>query len=97
MTRRLRRITPSSAGKTLAALYGSAGLLFLPLFYLMTRLAPQGTPGLGFGLGFALAMPILYAAVGFVMGYVGSLLYNWIASLTGGIEFVVEAPAGSAT
>ena len=35
--------------------------------------------------------PFLYGALGFVIGAVGALLYNWIASAIGGIEMELQA------
>ncbi len=35
--------------------------------------------------------PFIYGALGFVIGAVGALLYNWIASAIGGIEMELEA------
>jgi len=36
-------------------------------------------------------MPILYAAMGFIFGVIGGVVYNLVAKWTGGIEFTVTA------
>jgi hypothetical protein len=99
MTRRLRRIAPRKTGITLALLYGCAGLLFVP-YTLLTGSLPPGMPEvvglLVPGRAFFLLIPVIYALLGLATGYVGSLLYNWIAGFTGGVEFEVEAAAAGA-
>lgn len=93
--RRIKRIAPLQLGKMLAVLYGIMGLLFLPLFLIMSGVAAQ-VPAeqrvgiMAFGMGFALFMPIMYAAMGFVFGALGALLYNVVAKWIGGIEVEVD-------
>jgi hypothetical protein len=83
---------------TLAVLYACLGLLVVPFFYIISRITPTPTaPSItGVGMGFIIAMPFLYAFLGLVTGYVGSVLYNWVASLTGGIVFEDDEPIGRA-
>jgi len=45
---------------------------------------------MAFGIGFALAMPVLYAVMGFIFGVIGAGLYNLVAGWIGGIEVDVE-------
>jgi hypothetical protein len=93
--RRLKSIAPLQLGKMLAILYGIMGLLFVPFFLLMS-LASASMPAqqrvgmMAFGAGFALAMPFLYAGMGFVCGALGALIYNVVAKWIGGIEVEVE-------
>ena len=35
--------------------------------------------------------PFIYGALGFVIGAVGALFYNWIASAIGGLEMELDA------
>lgn len=93
--RRLKRIAPLSAGTMLALLYGVMGLIALPFFALAMLAASQapGTPAVPFvAIGGALALfaPLMYAAMGFVTGALGALLYNFFVRWTGGIEVEVE-------
>jgi hypothetical protein len=76
-------------------IYACLGLLFAPLFLLIGLLGSlagqQKSPFAGiFGVFFALLMPVLYGVMGFVMGAIGSLLYNLFARLVGGFEVEVE-------
>ena len=93
--RRIRRFAPLQMGKMLGILYGFMGLIFLPFFALMTIAssqlpANQRTGMMAFGIGFALAMPVLYAVMGFITGVIGAGLYNLVAGWIGGIEVDVE-------
>lgn len=93
--RRIKRIAPLQLGKMLAVLYGIMGLLVIPLFLIMSAVGSQMPQEqrvgmLAFGVGFALAMPLIYAAMGFVFGALGALIYNAVATWIGGIEVEVE-------
>lgn len=93
--RRIKRFAPLQLGKMLAVLYGLMGLLFLPFFLIMSAVstqlpAEQRVGMMAFGLGFALFMPLMYAAMGFVFGVIGALIYNVVAKWIGGIEVEVE-------
>ena len=93
--RRIKRIAPLQLGKMLAVLYGIMGLLFIPFFLIMSAVATQMPPEqrvgmMAFGAGFALFMPVIYAALGFVFGALGALIYNLVAKWIGGIEVEVE-------
>lgn len=93
--RKLKRVAPLSVGKILAILYGGMGLLFVPVFLLISLLAPQGLAGpqvgvLAFGMGFAIMVPFMYAAMGFVGGVISAAIYNLAARWVGGIEVEVE-------
>ena len=93
--RRIKRFAPLQLGKMLAVLYGIMGLLFVPFFLIMSAVATQMPPEqrvgmMAFGVGFALLMPVMYAAMGFVFGALGALIYNLVAKWIGGIEVEVE-------
>ena len=79
----------------LAILYGIMGLLVMPVFIIMSAIsaqlpAEQRLGVMAFGVGFAVAMPFIYAAMGFVFGALGALIYNVVAKWVGGIEVEVE-------
>jgi hypothetical protein len=93
--RRIRRIGPLQLGKMLAILYGIMGLIFIPFFLMMSAFASQmpAAQRVGFmalGAGFAVFVPLIYAAMGFVFGAVGAWIYNFVAQWVGGIEVEVE-------
>ena len=71
MIRRVTRISPWQAGKFFAVLYFLIGLIFAVFFALVAQFAPPDQ--LGFGLGFAVAFPFLYA--------IGALIFVPIACL----------------
>lgn len=95
MKRRLKRIGPLTAGTTLAVIMGCFGLLFMPFILLISVVmahapnVPRAFPFI-FGLGFALAAPVIYGVMGFLQGVIGAFIYNLVSMLTGGIEVEVE-------
>jgi hypothetical protein len=93
--RTIKRIAPLQLGKMLAILYGIMGLLFIPFFLLIavfgSRMPGQQRVGfMALGAGFAVFLPLIYAAMGFVFGALGALIYNLVAKWIGGIEVEVE-------
>ena len=94
-TRLIKRFAPLQLGKMLAILYGIMGLIFIPFFLIMSAVASQ-LPAqqrvgiLALGAGFAIFVPLIYAAMGFVFGALGALIYNLVAKWVGGIEVEVE-------
>jgi|HubBroStandDraft_1064217.scaffolds.fasta_scaffold86509_3 transmembrane protein DUF3566 len=94
-TRRIKSIAPLQLGKMMALCYGIMGLLFCPIFLLMSLFAQhmpnqQRVGMMAFGTGFALFMPVLYAVMGFIFGVIGAFIYNVIAKWVGGVEVEVE-------
>lgn len=95
MNRRVTRISPWQAGKFFAVLYFIFGLIFaIPLMFF----AQLGTDGqAGFGVGFALAFPFLYAIGALIFVPLACLIFNFVAKLVGGLDFeVVEQDANAA-
>ncbi len=89
MVHRIRRIDPFSAAKVCAVLYFLGGLLAVPFFLLMSAVAPDET-GERFGMAFAIAIPVGYAVMGFVVTLIAAALYNLIAGWVGGVEIELE-------
>lgn len=82
----------------LAVIYGILGLIFIPFFLIasmgMSQLpAEQRTGMMAFGAGFAIAMPFIYAVLGFIGGVIVAFIYNLVAKWAGGVEVEVEALA----
>ena len=93
MSRRVMRIAPWQAGKVFAVLYFIFGLVFAIPFAFIGSFADQG----GFGVGFAIALPIIYAIGGLIIVPLCCLVYNFVAKVVGGLEFdVVDHDANPA-
>jgi len=80
-----------SVARMLGILYGIMGLVFLPMFLIISAvsgLSGQRDAALGVGIGivFAVAMPLIYGLMGFVMGALMAWIYNLVARRWGGIE-----------
>lgn len=93
--RRIKRIAPLQLGKMLAVLYGIMGLFLIPVFLIASFAASQMPEEqrvgmMAFGVGFAVFAPVMYAAMGFILGALGALIYNVVAKWIGGIEVEVE-------
>jgi len=77
------RIDPLQAAKMAAVLYFLVGLLVTPFLYYAYVISPEG---LGFGPGFVLSLPFLYAGIGFAFTALACGCYNLLARRMGGIE-----------
>lgn len=93
MVQRLSRFSVGQTAKVLGLLYGLMGLIFVP-FFLIATMFSSGEES--FGIGFALALPILYGLLGFVFTAIGCALYNWVARKVGGIEVSLDTEVGTA-
>lgn len=93
MRQQIVRLSPVQTAKVMAALYGLMGFVFVPFFYLAMRMSPAATRP---GAWFLIVVPLAYAALSFVFIAIGCLLYNFVASFTGGIEADLE-PTGAAS
>ena len=94
MIRRVTRVSPWQAGKFFAVLSFIIGLVFALFFALGAQFAPGQV---GFGLGFALIFPFLYAIGALIFVPIFCWIYNLVAKLVGGLEFeVVERDANVA-
>ncbi|MBD2259933.1 hypothetical protein [Pseudanabaena sp. FACHB-2040] len=90
----LTKIDPFSLGKLQAAVLAAAGLLFGLIFgfslFLSSVTEGQAVGGLLFAIAAVLAFPLVYGVLGFLSGYVGSLIYNLAAGSIGGIRLAVQ-------
>ncbi|HEX5830900.1 MAG TPA: DUF3566 domain-containing protein [Gemmatimonadaceae bacterium] len=89
MRRQIIRLSVRQTSKVLAVLYGAMGLVLVPLFLLASLAGPEGER---IGVGFALVLPILYAALGYVFTAIGCAIYNVVARHVGGIEVELQPP-----
>ena len=92
MRQQIVRLSPFQTAKVMAGLYGLMGFIFIPIMYFAMGLAPGGTRP---GSWFLILVPLAYAAFGFVFVAIGCLIYNFVATFTGGIE-VDLAPSATA-
>ena len=82
MRQQITRLSPLQTAKVMAAMYGLMSVIFIPIVYFgMARGSSSWIPG-----GMLIVAPLVYAAFGFVFVAIGCLLYNFVASFTGGIE-----------
>jgi hypothetical protein len=92
----VRRVGPLSAAKIAGVLYAFFGFIagcFISLFSMVgAAFAPQqaGLPGMLFGVGAIILLPIVYGLLGFVFSLIGAGLYNLIAGWVGGIELDLQ-------
>jgi len=87
MTRRVTRIAPWQAGKFFAVLYFIFGLIFAIPFALLSSVIPAEEAG--FGVGFAIAFPFIYAIGALIFVPLACLVFNGVAKLVGGLDFEV--------
>ena len=88
MVQRLSSFSIGQTAKVLGLLYGLMGFLTIPFIIMAGIYLP---PKSGFGIGYALTVPVLYGLMGFVFTAVGCALYNWVAGMVGGIEIKLES------
>jgi hypothetical protein len=84
-----------SVAKIMGLLYGCMGLIFAPMFILIGLVGSiagrNNVPFAGIaGIFIAILMPILYGAMGFVLGAIMALLYNLVAKWVGGFELELQ-------
>ncbi len=91
MVRRIRRLDPLQTGKVLGVLYALMGLIFLPIFWLISKAMPaEAGAGGSLLMGFGIMMPIVYGLLGLIGGAIAAAVYNLVAGWTGGLQVEVE-------
>jgi hypothetical protein len=91
VVQRLSRFSIGQTAKVLGLLYALMGLIFDPFLLFAAMAAPKEA---GFGVGLALALPVLYGLAGFIFTAIGCALYNWVADMVGGIEIKLDNEVG---
>lgn len=92
MQYRLTRFGIQSTAIIVGLIYFVLAIVCVPIFYLIARNAPNGgLPGTVLVIG-----PVVYGIIGYVFTAIGCLLYNLIASWTGGMVLTME-PTESAS
>lgn len=98
---RIKRIEPFSLGKLALVAYAVIGLIAGALFSLLGFVGAFAAPdaesgmaaaalGLIIGVGAVVVMPLVYGIIGFCVATIAALLYNVVASITGGIVVELE-------
>lgn len=95
----LRSVGVWSFVKMMGIIYGCLGLLVVPFFLLvgfgsLLRGGSNSFAGLAL-LPFAILAPIIYGAMGLVMGAVMAWIYNLAARRAGGIELELKTVAAN--
>ncbi len=97
----LRSVDVLSCAKMMGAIYGCLGLVLLPLFLLAGVAAlMSGQDSASFSgaamLFFAILAPIIYGAMGFVIGALMAWIYNLVARRIGGMKLELKPVAANA-
>ncbi|OGG15154.1 hypothetical protein A2773_04665 [Candidatus Gottesmanbacteria bacterium RIFCSPHIGHO2_01_FULL_39_10] len=93
--KKIKKVNPVSIAKLLAVIYGFLGLI-VGAFTTLGSLLGLGAAGKNMVFGLVLGgasiivMPLLYAVMGFIGGFIGGLLYNFAVKYTGGLEVEIE-------
>lgn len=86
---KLYALIGASVGLLLGIVYSVGGLVIDTLVTLGWMTSTE-TPGLSYGtllaFGALVGMPLICAAVGFIVGFIGALIYNVYAKRFGGID-----------
>jgi hypothetical protein len=98
----IKRVNPLSISKLQAVLFGLVGLILGILYSFggllidilvsldLLSASAMETPGLSWGtvlaFGALIAMPLILATIGFVLGFIEALLFNIFSKYFGGIN-----------
>ncbi|MDR7132047.1 energy-converting hydrogenase Eha subunit A [Algoriphagus sp. 4150] len=89
---KIEKIGVSSAAKiyglTLGILGFVIGIFYALFFSIFSGLFGDELPvsAAGLGIGMAIVFPIIYGIMGFIVGALGAVIYNFVASKIGGLE-----------
>jgi|SRR5690349_23046094 hypothetical protein len=96
---RVKSLGVLSVAKISGLCYAALGLVLMPFFFIfgfigMIAGRQAGGPGAAIGpivgIVMAIMMPVFYGCMGFVMGALGSFIYNLMAGWVGGIEVELQ-------
>ncbi|WPR74443.1 hypothetical protein [Algoriphagus sp. NG3] len=89
---KIEKIGVSSAAKIYGLTLGILGFV-IGIFYALLISTFSGfmgddlpISGAGLGIGMAIVFPIMYGIMGFIIGALGAVIYNFVASKIGGLE-----------
>jgi len=93
---KVKRFGAVSVGKTFGVLYAIFGLIPGVIFTVITLLggilsgSKWALVPAGIGVGAIIFIPIVYGLLGFIVGWLGAVVYNFISKRVGGIEVEIE-------
>lgn len=89
---RVKKFGVLQTAKVVAIIYVLVSLvIFLPFAMVGSMISEEFFPEFAdFGAVALLMIPIMYGIIGFVFTAIGCVVYNMIASFTGGIEIEME-------
>lgn len=92
MMKRIKRFGIFQTAKVIAVIYLLLGVvIFVPLGLMISLAGLEEFSPFPFMSGFALFfIPIIYAAIGFVVAVIGCWVYNFTSQWTGGIALEIE-------
>lgn len=79
-------------GLIFGVLYGLFFILFGAAMSAMNSrdAAAGGVSSIVLGIAMMIGIPLMYGAMGFIMGAIGALIYNALAGIIGGVKFELE-------
>lgn len=83
----LKSVDPISVGKVWGFMAAVFALIQVLIFYFATIKVPYFSGG---GAFMIVAFPLLFGAIGFVLGALGAFIYNIIALWVGGVKVDLE-------
>lgn len=101
MRYKLKSLDPMGVGKVTGAIYGGMSLLIVPfvaLAMVVGAFAKSKEAGIAIvlALGLILVLPVVYGLMGFVMGALMAVVYNFVSRWIGGIVMEL-VPADTAS
>jgi transmembrane protein DUF3566 len=88
--RSITRIEPAQFALIMGATYALIGIIMAVFTFLFMSFVPlPGLGGIGRGVG-VIFFPVIYAILGYVIGFIGAVLYNLVAGTVGGIKVTVS-------
>jgi len=98
ITLTLKRIDPVKWGIIIGAVYAILSLIIvIPVFLFMSMVgAASGFEGSGVAMGllgsgvFMLFVPVIYGVLGFLIGLLGAVVFNFVLKQTKGLEMTYE-------
>ena len=93
MKQRIARISVHQTSLVMAVLYLIIGLIMVPFIFLASLMDPDTA----FPFWTMLIIPIVYAVIGYISVAIVALVYNFLASLTGGVEVTLKPAPDSST
>ena len=93
----LKSVDPMALARVLAVMGVIWGLIYTILYLVMgttleayTGRFYQGFMMIGAGTFGVILLPIYYGVIGFVAGYVGALIYNYVVKFVGGVKIELK-------